>query len=164
MDTMYPQQQLLSYLGMSSDATKYSSSRNYPLYCPSDSMERTNNKAPQSYGFNNSGTCWVDGPRVLTDSKEGKPLLRTEKMHSLYRPAIYIQVLDHRIPANVLYTTIGVVRGTFNEASGRQTEKIHGVGKRNVLFADNHVEIKIDTAKDIFLHNRWGFGYNRTIK
>ena len=165
MDSIYPQNQLVSYLGMNSDATKHSSSRNYPLYCPSDSLlARTKNNPPQSYGFNSGGTCWTDGPRVATAAKGGSPLARTEKMHGLSRPGIYILVLDYIHIDNYLYVHYGVVMGGFNEASKRQTEKIHGVGKRNVLFADSHVEIKLDTRKDIFLHNRWGFTYNRTIK
>ena len=153
------------YMKLSTNEADFNRLSQNAMRCPEDKMERSNTaKGVMSYGFNSFGTAYTDGLRIGTYATKGATITGARKPASLYRPAIYILNLDHYHPSMYMYSGAeNVVMGTFNEASGRWAQNIHGIGKRNVCFGDGHAEPLLATGKDIFLHKKWGFDYNRTM-
>ena len=153
------------YMKLSTNEADFNRHSQNAMRCPDDKMERSNTaKGVMSYGFNSFGTAYTDGLRIGTYATKGVTITGARKPSTLYRPAIYILNLDHYHPSMYMYSGAeNVVMGTFNEASGRWVQIIHGAGKRNVCFGDGHAAPLLATGRDIFLHKKWGYDYNRTM-
>ena len=156
------------YMNLSDNAADYNNSTIHGFRCPNDKKAREGDDASKpiaSYGFNSMGTGWTDGLRICAGKNTVTVTTGVRKPSQLYRPSIYILNLDHHHLLTLFTGSENVIMGTFNEASGRWTEEIHGKGKRNVCYADGHVEAQVLTNdKGIFQHKRWGYTYNETMK
>ena len=156
------------YMNLSDNAADYNNSTIHGFRCPNDKKARTGADASKpiaSYGFNSMGSCWTDGLRICAGKDTAAVITGVRKPSQLYRPSIYILNLDFHNSLTLFTGSENVVMGVFNEASGRWPEEIHGKGKRNVCYADGHVEAQVLTNdKGIFQHKKWGYTYNETMK
>ena len=166
MSEYYVAKQIAPYVGLSRNEDDYTSASQTFLNCPNDTqiVRSKPEKGIMSYGFNSLGTGYTDGLRIGDYNGKGLPITGVNKPSKLYRPSIFILNLEHYHSGMYMYSgSENIIMANFNESSGRQTQVIHGVGKRNVLFADGHVEDRLDVKQDIFFHKKWGFSYNRTM-
>lgn len=162
-----PAKLIAPYIGLSANVEDYEVESMHTFRCPNDKVVRTDLTKPiASYAFNSMGTAYTDGLRISAGKASLTVTTGVRKPSQLHRPTIYILNLDYYAAGLTLFSgSENVIMGAFNEASKRWDEKIHGngKGKRNVCFADGHVESNLDTGKDIYKHNKWGFGYNITM-
>ena len=148
------------YMEVSVNADDYNKSSVHSFRCPSDKFLRSDDtKGIISYAFNANGRSYVDGLRIGTSASKGTVVTGVRKPSMLNRPSIYILTLDFQHSGIYMYSNneASYVQTVF---SSRYEEVIHGKGKRNVCFADGHVESKLDTQKDIDKIEKWAVTYN----